>query len=290
MGLKINILVTVSSEHFSEGAIRRAAYLAKRFEGELTLLYIIEETVLRMIDRTAEYIMTTEELERTEEELLKEIRGRAKEMLFERAALLATREGAAISQWEIKQGEYGQVILDYCKRRRIDLVVMSFTRATLLRYAILDWDSPPIWVEKDGLNLKAEMEVKRILALPSSLSPNRKLLGIALEFARRLGAELYMEYVLDPATGDGDGDGALREGEEFLRRCERELRPKLPELTCALLRGRLERVALTRARELQADLLILGEELEPPLKGWLFRREIRQRVLAGSPCSLLFVK
>jgi len=288
MGLKISILVTVSSEHFSEGAIRRAAFLAKRFEGELTLLYIIEEAVLRMIDRTAEYIMTTEEIERTEEELIEGIRGRAKEMLFERAALLAQREGAAISRWEIEQGEYGQVILDYCKRRRVDLIVMSFTRAALLRYAILDWDSPPIWVEKDGLKMKMKMGVERILALPSSLSPNRKLPGIALEFARRLGAELYMEYVLDPASGD---DRALREGEEFLRRCERELRPKLPGLglTCALLRGRLERVALTRARELQADLLILGEELEPP-GGWPFRREIRQRVLAGSPCSLLFVK
>ena len=43
------ILVTVSSEYFSEEAIRRAAYLAGRFKAELTLLYVIEGKVLKVI-------------------------------------------------------------------------------------------------------------------------------------------------------------------------------------------------------------------------------------------------
>ncbi|MFQ6033954.1 MAG: universal stress protein, partial [Candidatus Bipolaricaulia bacterium] len=71
------ILVTVSSEYFSEEAIRRAARLTGQFKGELTLLYIIEGKVLKMIDRASEYALTAEERGWTEEQVAEEIRGRA---------------------------------------------------------------------------------------------------------------------------------------------------------------------------------------------------------------------
>jgi nucleotide-binding universal stress UspA family protein len=275
MNLKISILVTVSSEYFSEEAIRRAAYLAARFEGELTLLYIIEEKALRMIDRASEYALTAEERGWTEERVAEEIRGRAEGMLFERAALLAAEEGVRIDRWEIEQGEYAAEILNFCKRQRVDLIVMSFERTTLLDYRVLDWATSPIWVEK------GDSEIRRILALPSNLSANERLLQVALEFARKLDAEFYMEYIVDPPralSGRRALEELTREGQKFLARCQEE------GLSCRLSQGRLERLATAYAREYRADLLIFGELLEGS------RRSLKQRIMANSPCSVLFGK
>ena len=273
MESKTNILVTVSSEYFSEEAIRRAAYLTAQFRGELTLLYIIEEKALKVIDRASEYALTAEERGRTEERVAEEIRCRAEGMLFERAALLAAEAGVRIGRWEIEQGEYAEEILNFCKRQRVDLVVMSFARATLLDYRVLDWPTPPIWVEKG----KGDGEIRRILVLPSNLSNNERLPQMALEFAHQLGAEIYMEYVVDtPTRGRPAPEGLVREGQEFLARCARE------GFSCRLSRGRLERLAPARAREHRADLLILGELWECP------RRGLRQRIMAHSPCSIFF--
>lgn len=264
------ILVTVSSEYFSEEAIQRAAYLAGQFRGELTLLYIIEGKVLKMIDRASEYALTAEERGRTEERVAEEIRGRAQGMLFERAALIAAEEGVRIGHWVIEQGEYAEEILNFCKRERVDLIVMSFERATLLGYRVLDWPTPPIWVEKgDG-------EIRRILALPSNLSANEELLQVALEFARRLEAELSLEYIVDPpARGRRALEGFISEGQDFLTHCQKE------GLSGRLSQGRLERLAPARAREYRADLLIFGELLE------CSRRGLKRRIIASTPCAVL---
>lgn len=269
------ILVTVSSEYFSEEAIRRAAYLAGQFRGELTLLYIIEGKVLKMIDRASEYALTAEERGWTEEQVADEIRDRAKGMLFERAALLAAEEGVRIGRWEIEQGGYAEEILNFCKRERVDLIVMSFERTTLLNYRVLDWPTPPIWVEKGG------GEIRRVLALPSNLSSNERLPQMALEFAHKLGAELYIEYIVDPAARGHcppEIEGLVREDQEFLTRCREK------GLSCRLSQGRLERLTPTHAREYGADLLIFGELPE------CSRRGLKQRIMVNSPCSVLFLK
>jgi len=266
------ILVTVSSEYFSEEAIRRAAYLAAQFRGELTLLYIIEGRVLKVIDRASEYALTAEERGWTEEQVTEEIRGRAEGMLFERAVLIAAEEGTRISNWEIEQGEYAEEILNFCKRERVDLIVMSFERATLLDYRVLDWPTPPIWVER------GKGKIRRILALPSNLSDNERLLQMALEFAHKLGAELYIEYIVDPAARGhcpSEIEGLDREGQEFLARCREE------GLSCHLSQGHLERLASAQAREYQADLLIFGKLLE------CYRRGLKRRIIASSPCAVL---
>lgn len=279
--MEIKILVTVSSEYFSEEAIRRAAYLAARFRGELTLLYIIEERALQMIDRAAEYAMTSEERGWTEGQVAEEIRDRAQGMLFERAAFLAAEEGTRIDRWEIEQGEYAEEILNCCKRQQVDLIVMSFTRTTLLDYRVLDWATPPIWVEKG----KGDQEIRRILALPSNLSANEELRWIAPEFAQRLEAELHMEYIVDPLrhlAGHRALEEKAREGREFLDRCREEFQSRVERLSCNLTQGRLERLALSHAREYKADLLIFGEIQN--------RRGLKQRIMTGSPCSVLFVK
>ncbi|MFQ6118236.1 MAG: hypothetical protein ACE5LQ_08205, partial [Candidatus Bipolaricaulia bacterium] len=75
-----------------------------------------------------------------------------------------------------------------------------------------------------------------------------------------------------------------REGQEFLDRCQRELQSQVERLSCNLAQGRLERLARARARELEADLLLFGEVLENS------RRGLKQRIMAGSPCSVLFIK
>ena len=282
--MKPKILVTVSSELFSEGAIRRAAYLARRFEGELALLYVIEERVLRMIDRTASYALTAAEIERTEEEVLREIRGRAQGMLFERAALLARDEGAQIKEWEIVQGEYVAVLCEHCKRRHIDLVVLSHERAAPLGAQLFAKELPPLWIERGPWR-----PVRRVLAVASSLSPDagRRLPPVALEFAHRLEAELHLRYVRDPA-GTRPEQEVAREVEEFEAYCAREL-PKLGRKTShAVERGPVERLALLGTERLAVELLITNRELEPASPG-LFRRDPRRRLLLAAPCSTLFI-
>ncbi|MFQ5794373.1 MAG: universal stress protein [Candidatus Bipolaricaulia bacterium] len=299
--LKINILVTVSSEYFSEAAIRRAAMLNRQFEGELTLLYIIEEKMLRLIDRVSEYAMTTEERVRAERNLVKEIKGRAEGMLFERAAVITAEERSEISSWRIEQGEYTRTIQEYCKANRVDLIVMSFERATLLNYEILKWPSPSIWIEKG--TAKA---LEKILALPSNLTLNRTLPEMAVEFARRFDAQLHIEYVVDrthPHTMTKEGKikkeerseaQLIEKGEAFLR--ERQERyEKTVKLSTSLSTGRLERKAIITAREWGADLIILGRELEVErtVLGLFrrdIRRDIRREIVSTSPCSVLLIK
>ncbi len=140
-----NILVTISSEYFSDSAIKRAVELSKRFGSKITILYVVEEKVMQMMNSSLEYTMTHEEREKTEDKVVEEIKDRAREMLFEKAEKIANKQDIKITSWEIKQGKYTDTILDFCKEReeKIDLIVMSFERATLLDYEIFEWISPP---------------------------------------------------------------------------------------------------------------------------------------------------
>lgn len=281
--MKPKILVTITSELFSEGAVRRGAYLARRFGGELALLYVIEERILRVIDRTASYALTTAEIERTEEEVLKELRGRAQGMIFERTALLARDEGVQIKEWEIAQGEYLAVLREHCRRWHVDLVVLSHERAAPLGGQLFAEGLPPLWIERGPWR-----EIRRVLAVASSLSPDagRRLPPVALEFAQRLEAELHLRYVRDPASTQPEQE-VSREVEEFRAYCEREL-PKLDRKTsCEVEAGPLERSALLNVERLAADLLITGRELE--VIPSLFRRDPRRRMLLAAPCPVLFI-
>lgn len=304
-----NILVTISSEYFSDSAIKRAVELSKRFGSEITLLYVVEEKVMEMMNSSLEYTMTYEEREKTEDKVVGGIKNRAKDIFFEKAAKIAGKEDIKITSKEIEQGKYTDTILNFCrdKEEKIDLIIMSFERATLLDYEIFDWISPPLWIEKNG---KA---INKIIAFPSNLTFNLKLPAITFDLAERLDSELFLEYIVDETRkhsvsiedeeveiGKKELDKVEKkektwsqldeDARRFLNECEENFKDRLKGLHCFKSKGSLEKLIVEKAREVDADLIVLGREQKKDRRVLgMFKRKIKQEIIEGIPCPILLL-
>lgn len=305
-----NILVTISSEYFSDSAIKRAVELSKRFGSEITLLYVVEEKVMEMMNSSLEYTMTYEERGKTEDKVVGGIKDRAKDIFFEKAEKIARKKDVEITSKEIKQGKYTDTILNFCRDReeeKIDLIIMSFERATLLDYEIFDWISPPLWIEKNG---KA---INKIIAFPSNLTFNLKLPQIIFDLGERLDSELFLEYIVDETHKHSVSmvDEEVKIGQKelnkvekkrkswsqldedarrFLNECEENFKDRLKGLHCFKSKGSLEKLIVERARAVDADLIVLGREQKKDRRVLgMFKRKIKKEIIEEIPCPILLL-
>lgn len=306
-----NVLVTISSEYFSDSAIKRAVQLSKHFGSKITILYVVEEKVMEMMNSSLEYTMTHQEREKTEDKVVEEIKDRAREIFFEKAEKIADKQDIKITSWEIKQGKYTDTILDFCKEKeeKIDLIVMSFERATLLDYEIFEWISPPLWIEKNG------RDIKKIIAFPSNLTFNLRLPAITFDLAEKLDAQLYLEYIVDETRKhsvsmeekpeeieigkkeltkvektEKTWDQLNEEGRRFLEECRENFKHRLKGLHCHRNTGSLEKLIVKAAKKIDADLIVLGREQKKDRRVLgMFKRKIKREIIEDIPCPILLL-
>ena len=184
-----NILVPVSSEHYSKKVIERSIFIAETFQSNVHILYIIEETPHHQMEKYSDAHLTYHDRTETHQDLLKKQRKTADDILFKYAEQIFERKNINMKHTWV-HGEFSTTINNQLKKNNYDIIIMEYEKGCMIDYRALDEIKIPIWIEGGGEN-------KSILAVCSNLAPNQKVPTISTELSKIFKWKLSMLYVTD---------------------------------------------------------------------------------------------
>lgn len=242
------ILVPIPSERFPEQAVSRAMELARVFDAELLMLYIIQENVMGRMDHATQIHLTHEQRHEIEEQLVRRHEEEADKIHFIRVRKLADDRDVDFRKY-IRKGKFGPEVRRMITEENADLVVMELRDDTLLKFRLVEHCTVPLWLEKFG-----GKSIRNIFAVCTNRAPNEFVPRLGHRLARGLGASLTLEYIVDCGSGE---DALVAEGREFLERLSAEYSPDVTVRTqCRT--GPLVPTAREDALKAGSDLIIVG--------------------------------
>lgn len=258
------ILFPVDFSPRARGAAAYVEALAGRFEAELILLHVVEPA---NYNRTLE-----EEPEVTRESFLQFF---GPDLSYLRVETL------------VEHGEAAQKIVQCAVARNADLIMMPTQGLGMYRRLIIgssvakvlhDADCP-VWT---GVHLEnapplERVHTERVLCAVDLQRPSAKVLSWANQLAKEYQAELTLLHVTPGSAADPAATTAL---EELQRSAGSNAALMLRE-------GDPGKAVSEAARELKADLLVIGRRAETGLLG---RLEVTAySIIRGSPCPVVSV-
>jgi nucleotide-binding universal stress UspA family protein len=259
------ILFPVDFSERSRGAASYVEALAGRFEAELILLHIVEP---------ATYNRTLIEDSPVKHEDITKFFG--EDLKYLRVETL------------IEQGEAAVKIVECAAARQADLIMMPTQGLGMYRRLIIgsnvakvlhDADCP-VWT---GVHLEEappleKVHTERVLCAVDLKRPSALVLDWANQLANEYQAELTLLYVTsDPSGSDPEAQSGLEELQETVG----------SKAAVRILGGDPAKTVADTARELGADLVVIGRRAEIGLRG---RLEVTAySIIRQSPCPVVSV-
>ncbi len=258
------ILFPVDFSPRSRGAAVYVEALAGRFQAELVLLHVIEP---------AHYNRTLADEPLVTRESILQFFG--PDLNYLRVATV------------VEHGEAAQKIVECAVARNVDLIMMPTQGLGMYRRLIIgssvakvlhDADCP-VWT---GVHLEdapplEKVHTERVLCAVDLQRPSAKVLSWASQLAKEYQAELTLLHVTPGSAADPGAPTALEELQKSVG----------SNATLELREGDPAKVVAEAARELKADLLVIGRRAEIGLLG---RLEVTAySIIRGSPCPVVSV-
>jgi nucleotide-binding universal stress UspA family protein len=281
-----NILIPISSEFYSKDVLERGAYLAEKFKSTLNLIYIIEEKTFNHTDKLVNSYRTAIEKEEYKKQIITTQVQVADQIVFEDAKKILKNKKIAFEE-KIIEGEYTDKIKQELTKKQYDLILMGFEKECSLNYRLFEEVQVPVWIEGKGTS-------KKILAICSNLAPNQKVPNISIKLAQNLGWKLHILYVVDTEDRiqvDKNGTRSdtkteqdlLEKGKKFLDKIKNQ------KITTELVKGSLEKQTIKKAKEINANLVIVGREQKKKGILGLPVKNIKRKLAEKCEYSILFI-
>jgi len=283
-----NILIPVSSEHYSKQIVYRSIQLAEYFKSTVTLLYIIEERTMDQTEMLTDSYRTYYDRKETQEDFMKKQQLTATQVIFDFTAHLFEQKGIAFNHY-ILYGEYSDLILKEVKKRRYDLVLMGYEKQCILHNRLIKDITVPLWIE---INKKHKPQ---ILGVCSNLAPNQVLPTMSNELSKALSWELLLYYIIDksdPIIVDVQGKRSEKKTPLELQQESTRFVEKMKEkqLNIETTIGGLEQEILKKAKRYDPALIIIGKEQKRKGALGLPYSDIKKKLVQKCKYSLLFIK
>lgn len=282
-----NILVPVSSEHYSKKVIKRSIQLAETFNSEVHIIYIIEETPHHQMEKYSDAHLTYHDRKETHHDLLKKQRKTANDILFKYAEQIFEQKNIKMKHTWV-HGEFSTTIQNELEKNTYDLILMGYEKGTMIDYRLLDETSKtPIWIEGGGHH-------KSILAICSNLAPNQKVPPISIKLAQELQWSLSMLYIIDTQ----DAVEVDINGKRSTKKPKRDLlfqgqtfteEMKQNNIHVKTVEGPLEQQTIKEAKNIEAGLIIIGREQKKRGLLGLPVKNIKRKITEKSKYSILFI-
>ncbi|MDG6229584.1 MAG: universal stress protein [Candidatus Thermoplasmatota archaeon] len=283
-----NILIPVSSEHYSKQIVYRSIQLAEYFKSTVTLLYIIEERTMDQTDMLTDSYRTYYDRMETQEDFMKKQQLNATQVIFDFASHLFEQKGIAFNHY-ILYGEFSDLILKEIKKRRYDLVLMGYEKQCIFHSRLIKEITVPLWIE---INKKHK---PRILGVCSNLAPNELLPSVSDELSKALNWEMLLYYIIDksdPIIVDKKGKRSekktLSELQQESKRFIEDIQKQ--QVTIETNIGGLEQEILKKAKKYDPALIIIGKEQKRRGSFGLPYGDIKRKLVQKCKYSLLFIK
>lgn len=268
-GLERLVLATDGSE-FSEGAIRESIGIARACSSRLYAISVIQ------VNPEIEVLIPEliEKAERETRDHLERIRARA------------AKEGVDCEIIVHQDEQPYRYIVEEASEKRADVIIMGRRRKTGLKRLMMGSVTAAV-IGHAGCNVlvvprDARIEFKNILAAIDGSRYSDAVAFEAIKIATRSKGNLFILYA---ASGDAD----MKESEKNLNKVKRmaEEEGLKVETTCE--KGRPYEVIVNKAKEKNADLIMMGSHGKTGLKR-LLMGSVTERVIGHADCAVLVVK
>ena len=269
------LLLPVSSEFFSEDAVRRAKKFVDVFGSEIYVVYIPEEKAIKKMEEVSEPFLTENQRERMEE-VVRKLADSVGDIIFDNMKKIIP-----LSNKEVRFGEFSDVIEEISEREGISCIVMGFERECFIKYRLLEKITMPVWVE--------EGKGSTVVGACSNLAPNLKVPSFTMEFAEKMGEDACLLYIIDTSEKvevDERGNKLSRDMEE-LRKVASSFKERYKEkIRVEIVEGDMKEEIAKFAGENDADVVIIGREMK---RRGFFSRELRKGIVERAKHSILFL-
>lgn len=279
------ILVATDFGSAANEALKTAGWIAGKFAAEVCLLHVMPDDVES----------SPEERSRVEKKVAD---------LLVSAADCLRAEGAEKAETALRQGTAFEQIDREANQRNVNLILIGAGETTAGGHFYLGTTAgrlrrraaKPVWIVKPG----AAPKVRKVLCPVDFSDASRRALKSAIHLARGLRAELhvlsvihslstyYDESLAAEAVMDPD-DLAMKTQQRECKRFLRDLDLHDVTLHQRIRRGKPHREILRVAREIQADLLVMGSVGRTGVAR-LFVGGVARKVAQQMPCSIITVR
>ena len=282
-----NVLVPISSEFYSEKILKRSAFLAEKLQSKITFIYIIEDKKLDQTEKIYETYLSEHDLVETKKQIIKEQVKTADNIVFQQAKQYFNDKNIILNE-KIKKGEFSEIIKEEINKSQYDLILTGYEKECLLNYRLLEEVDVPIWIESVS-------ESRNILAICSNLAPNQKVPEISVRFAKLIGWDLHMIYVIDREDNvqvDVNGERGPRKSKDDLIAIAEEFQSDMKQknIHVEIIKGNLEKETVKKAEEINANLVIVGREKKQKGILGLPVKNLKRKLADKCKYSLLFIK
>lgn len=281
-----NILVPISSEFYSNKILERALSLADKFNSIIHLFYIIEDKTLRKTDKISNTHLTYYSKLETNKEIIRENKFKADNIIFDDINYYLKNGGISYTE-KIVKGEFSSIVKNEVENSTYDLVLMSYEKGCLLNYRLIDDLSIPIWVE-------SEIKCDSILGVLSNLSPNQRVPDFSMKLSKIFNWNLHMLYIVDIADSVQVDENGLRSSnlsEKDLIFNAKNFIENIKEsgIDIKLVKGNFEKEAIKAAKNVQANLIVIGREQKKRNIVGLPVKRIKKKIMQRCEYSILFL-
>ena len=281
-----NILIPISSEFYSKQILKRGVFLADKFQSRLNLLFIIEEKAFNQTDRLVNSYRTAEEKKEYHREVIATQKQIADQIVFNDAKQILKNKKTSFNE-KILKGEFSDTIKKEISKNKYDLILMGFEKECILNYRLFEEVDIPVWTEGAGIS-------KKILAVCSNLAPNQKVPQTAIKLAEKLKWTLNMVYIVDVEDSvqvDKNGKRSDKKTEEDLMSEAKKFVEKMQKnnIKTELLQGSLEKQTIKKAKEINANLVIIGREQKKKGILGLPIKNLKKKIAEKCQYSILFI-
>jgi len=280
-----NILIPISSEHYSKNVLKTGIFLAEKFHSNVTLVYIIEEKTINKTKKIIDSYRTPLEIEETKKTIILKHKQTADNIIFNDAKFLIKNKNISFVE-KTTQGEFSDAVKKELGKKQYDLILMGFEKGCLLNYRILEDVDIPVWIETKGYN-------KKILGVCSNLAPNQKVPKISIKLSKALNWDLQMLYVIDTEDSVQVDEKGMRSGKKLRRDLEfggqkfaDEMKTK--NIQTLTVRGSLENETIKAAKKFDAGLIVVGRQQKKKGKLGLPVKNIKRKIVEKCKYSILF--
>ncbi|MEF8879139.1 MAG: universal stress protein [Candidatus Thermoplasmatota archaeon] len=281
-----NICVPISSEYYSKEVLKRAVFLAERFDSKITLYSILEEQTLEQVAKQSSSYRTPYDRSETKKDRLIQHRKTSANIIFDDAKHLLKNKSIPYRE-KVVEGTFGEVIKREIDAEEYDLILMGFKKGCALDYSFFYQLDIPIWIE-------SEHKDKSILAICSNLAPNQRVPKISMELAEKLDWKLKMLYVVDVQDSvevDENGERSEKKPEQVLTSDAQKFidEMKKKNIDVEMIKGNIPDETDDFADKIDAGLVVIGRMKKKKGVLGLPAGNVRQKMAGRCDHSILFV-
>ncbi len=289
------ILIPVSSEGFSEKAIKKAAKLASFSNGKIIILYIIEEKMLDEVGEVSNYAMTEKSKKELRENIIEEREKVAEDIIIDKIEKIISNKNVDLEIEPIEIGEFSDSISNFLKGGEVDLIFIGFEQRKFLKYRVIKRSDQPLWLYKKEKDMKPvvvasnltinNIAIESIFDLANKFNLSKLNLKYAIDYSSEKNYEKTEKGIEEKRKSRKKLDENAKEFiQEFKEKCEeKNIKPDVE-----IVKDNMENVAIKGAKKHNADLIIIGDIMK---KDRLTLKEnIDKKIVEKAPCSVLLAR